>query len=206
MSPCRTSLSSSSRHICFICSSLCHWLALDFRQLPSLPHPPASFLSTEDGNSVTAPIYRGEMRHHMANIGQSALHNRRPQWMLTMLLFPVLVPVGLPMQKASLPLHSDISQCSPSFPPAPRGCLSSGCLGPHRLTDSPTGADASEVSSRLIGRLLSPKSMLLLWKKLPQALALATSKCQMVGTPSMFTTRKRKVWGIQRVAKAVRVG
>lgn len=72
--------------------------------------------------------------------------------MLTMLLFPVLVPAGLPIQKASLPLHSDISQCSHSFPPAPRGCLSSGCLGPHRLTDSPTGADASEVSSCLMDR------------------------------------------------------
>lgn len=79
--------------------------------------------------------------------------------MLTMLLFAVLVPVVLPMQKASLPLHSDISQCSHSFPPAPRGCLFSGCLDPHRLTD------ASEVPSHLTGRLLSPKSMLLLWKK-----------------------------------------
>ena len=44
------------------------------------------------------------------------------------------------------------------------GCPSLS-LGPHRLTDSPTGADASEVSSHLTGRLLSPKSMLLLWKK-----------------------------------------
>ena len=85
--------------------------------------------------------------------------------MLTMLLFQVLVPVVLPRQKASFPLHSDVSQCSHSFSPAPGGCLFSGCLGPHRLTDSPTGADASEVSSHHIGSLLSPKSMLLLWKK-----------------------------------------
>lgn len=64
---------------------------------------------------ITVPICGDEMMEHMTNMWHSALYDMRAQGILIMLLFPVMVHVVLPTQKASPPLHSNFSQCSHSF-------------------------------------------------------------------------------------------
>ena len=124
--------------------------------------PPASVLSTENGDSTHLQRWDDLTR---GKHGRDALHKwgLSECWQCCYSQFWFLWF----FQGRKLPFLFTVTSLNVPTPfLQPPGVVSFlDALGPHRLTDSPTGADASEVSSHHIGSLLSPKSMLLLWKK-----------------------------------------